>query len=133
MLVDLAGVRIELTVLETRLNFSTPARSLNAGDLVLAARYINLCRNAATDCSDSDMFDALDLTRNLSGGYDLDRLMNQELVVPDLTGDGAGNIADLLILHRFLSGIPLNLLLIEIPAADRSILEEIILRAVDAP
>ena len=129
-LIDFAGARVQLTVLPTRLNFSTPPRSLNTDDVLLALRYIHLCRNVAeTDCSDPTEFGALDLTQNLGGDYDLDEL-NRELVVPDLTGDGAGNIADLLIFYRFFNNIPLNRLLTEIPDEDRSILEAIILRAV---
>ena len=129
-LIDFAGARVQLTVLPTRLNFSTPPRSLNIDDVPLALRYIALCRNVAErDCNDQTTREGLDLARNLGGDYDLDAL-NRELVVPDLTGDGAGDMADLLIFYRFFNNIPLNRLLTEIPDEDRSILEAIILRAV---
>ena len=128
-LIDPASASTQLTVLETRLNFSTPARSLNADDLVLALRYITLCRNTtATNCSDTAAFEGLDLTRNLSGEY-MDEQLDQ-LVVPDLTGDREGDVADLIILHRVLSNIPISLLLTETPEEDTSILEAIIRRAV---
>ena len=129
-IVRVAGVSVVLTVLPPRLNFSTPDRSVNSDDLVLAMRYITLCVNSAeTDCTDPDMLAALDLTRNLTGGASSYRLNDLSasptsggLVVPDLTDDGVGNVADLLIFHRFFSRtVPLAFLFPASIAEDRDI------------
>ncbi len=141
-ILSVAGVSAMLTVLPPRLNFSTPNRSVNADDLILAVRYIRLCVNSAeTDCTDPDMLPGLNLARNLTGGaasYRLNDLIasptSRGLVVPDLTGDGVGNAADILILHRFLSTtIPAAFLFpASIPAEDRDILIGILNQAAES-
>ena len=108
LVADIRGSSAVLVVLATRLDFSTPSNGVDADDLVLALRYLALC---ASSCTDVQSLEALDLTANLIGEHNLEDLADGSLVVPDLTGDGVGNAADLALLQGWLSGVPGSILL----------------------
>ena len=106
---DALGSSTALEVLAVRLDFSSPTNGVNVDDLVLALRYLDQC--GRTICFSAIHLADLGLMDNLRGEYDLESLFAGLLVVPDLTGDGIGNAADLVLLQGRLSGVPANILL----------------------
>ena len=117
---DLASApTVTVTVQAADLDFSVPESTTDADDLVLALRYLTLCTGADISACPSVR---TDLLANLSGGasdYNLAQL--DTLAVPDVSGDGEGEIQDIVILLDYLAGVrDAEILLVSVPAAERA-------------
>ncbi len=128
-LVDTAQSKdVRLTVLQPApLDFNASSDRVDADDLVLALRYLELCVNAPQTNCDAIATAGLNLFRNLAGPDELPD--DAALVIPDVTGtgqragQGMGDAADIAVLLNYLTGIREGLFPLRISGRDRAVLE----------
>ena len=95
--------------LRRQLDFVAPDGTVNVDDLVFVLRYFVICPDGP------DGPDGCDTGSLLTGLPPLIAVPQGPIMLPDVTGDGAGDRRDIVILIRYLSGLRGSLLLPDVP------------------